>query len=280
MTTEHITLEMSFPDGEGSLTVGRDHPLVSVFRRAVHKGTYTGEWLLLAVRPALAEKPKLLGTVAWTQGERFLFFPGKPVEVHSTHPDKSLNGSILDHVTLELDEAMSRFAEHVAVLGRGSGESHGQTRRGTVHEGHLHPWFSLLLRSLEGYEALPAIFKFEFPIPHADVQRRVRAILGRGKRTATAFPVPESEGTHYYYQVDVWAGRGKGWQKEYADALPWPTLDGVVVGHRGEPVTRAAQIHELTADCGIITVFTRPSGSLQAAGLIHAAIQPAKTLGH
>jgi hypothetical protein len=241
----------------------------------VDTGTYTGEWLFLAVRPSPAEKPKLLGTVAWTPGERFLFFPGKPGEVHSTHPDKSLNGRVLDHVTLELDVGMSRFSEHIAVLGGAGRKSRGQTRRGSVHDGHLHPWFSLLLGSLDGYEALPAVFKFEFPVPRPDESRRAQAMMGRGKRTATAFPVPESEGPHYY-QLDVWAGRGQAWQRKYADALPWPTVDGVVSDHRGERVRRAAQFHELSDECGIITVLTRPSGSLQVAGLIHAAIQPAK----
>ncbi len=273
MTAEPITLEMTFADGEGILAVGRDHPLVSVFRRAVDTGGYTGEWLFLVARPAPAEKPKLLGTVAWTPGERFLFFPGKPREVHSTHPGKSPNGRVLDHLTLELDGTMSRFTEHVAVLGCGSGKSRGQVRRGRVHERYLHPWFSLLLRSLEGYEALPAVFTFEFPIPPTDLHRRLRAMMGTGKRTATAFPPLESAGTHYY-QLDVWAGRGTEWHKRYAGALPWSTVHGVVAGHCGELVTRTAQFHELAGDCGIITVLTRPSGTLQTAGLVHAAIQP------
>lgn len=273
MLTELMTLEMTFADGEGCLTVGHEHPLVSVFRRAVETGRPSGNWLFLVVRPSPAEKPKLLGTVAWTPGGRFLYFPGKHGEVASTHPNPSLNGGVLDHVTLELDETMSRYDEHVAVLKNVKGNSRGLRRKGVVHAGHLHPWFSLLLRNVEGYENLPKTFQFEFPVPSSDIQRRLWALIGVGKRSATTFPVPISKGPHYF-QMDVWAGRGDGWKAKRSDAIPWPTVTGVLDGHEGEQVERIAQIHELDDGAGIVTVLTRPSGSLRISGLIHAKIEP------
>jgi len=274
MTTEQFTLEMGFADGAGTQVVGQDHPLVSVFRRAVQSGKYTGQWMFLAVKSAPDAHPKLLGTIVWTPGGRFLFFHGRVGDVQSTHPDKSLNGKRLDHITLELAEDMQRFEEHVAVLPGGK-RSRGQVRCGPVHAGHLHPWFSLLLRDLDAYEPLPATFRFEFSIPLSDVSRRSRALMGSGKRTASAFPQPPT-GSAHYFQLDVWAGRGPKWSQKFADALPWPTLPGVVAGHCGEPVTRSGQLHDFTDDAGVITVLTRPSGSLELAGLMHTVIQPAQ----
>lgn len=273
VTIERTTLEMSFADGEGVLAVGPDHPLVSVFRRAAETGKYTGHWLYLIARPSRSAKPKLLGTVAWSPGSRFLFFPGKLGEVLSTHPDQSLNGRRIDHVTLELDAAMSSFDEHVAVLG--GTNTRGQRRRGKVHDGHLHPWFSLLLRSLDAYASLPAQFKLQMAIPSADVTRRCEAMMGTGTRTAMCFPDPKPEGT-YYYQLDVWAGRGDGWRKKYADTLPWPAFDGVIEDHRGELVDRSGQVHDVASDCGIAVVLSRPSGMPTVGGLVHAAIEPLK----
>jgi hypothetical protein len=269
--TEPLILTMNFQDGNGTLKVDLDHPLVTVFRRAVKTGKYTGDWLYLIVRPSAAEKPKLLGTVAWTpRGERFLFFPGKPVEVLSTHLDKSPNGNMLDHITLEFDETMSRYSEHIKILGCDTSKPQRHTRGGCVRVGELHPWFSLLLQNLNEHEDLPAIFKFEFDAPSSDISRLAEeAMFGRVRqRSATAFPAPESDGPHYF-QLDVWAGRGDGWKSKYADYIPWYLVKGRVDGHRGEIVTSAAQYHDFGDDCGILIALTRPSGSLTSGGIFH-----------
>ncbi|HKO51981.1 MAG TPA: hypothetical protein VJV79_29935 [Polyangiaceae bacterium] len=277
VASELITLEMNFADGIGISVVGENHPFVTVFRRASETGKHTGDWILLAVRPSPNAPPRLLGTLVWTPGARFLFFHGIPGQIQSTHPDKSLNGKPLDHITLELDPDMSRFEEHNAAL-TSDAASRGQARRGIVHPGHLHPWFGLLLRDLDAYETLPRSFKFEFPVPRTDVERRSRALLGRGRRTDTEFRVPTTPGPHYF-QVDVWAGRGPGWAKKYADALPWSDLPGVVAEYVDEPVQRAAQIHHFSDDCGLIVVLTRPRGVLEKAGLVHTVITPLNRAG-
>jgi hypothetical protein len=263
---------MTFADGTGTVLIGPEHPLVSVFRRAVRSGKHTGQWILLAVKDAPHAPPRFLGNVVWTPGGRFLFFHGLSGRVQSTHPDKTLNGKTLDHLTLELGEDMSRFEEHTAILPGGKG-SRGQFRRGVVHDNHMHPWFSLLLNDVSPYELLPATFRFEFSVPSSDVARRSAALIGTAKRTVCAFPVSTGEGPNYY-QLDVWAGRGEGWKHRHADALPWPTIPGVVDGHRGEQVARKGHCHELGDDCGIVTVLTRPSGVLRRPGVVHTTIEP------
>lgn len=272
MASERVTLEMSFQDGCGTLAVGQEHPLVAVFRRAVRTGTYSGSWVYLVVRPEASHRPKLLGTIAWTAGERFLYFPGYNGPAAPVQADDDLNGRNLDHATLELDRAASTFSEHIAALGD-QPRSRGRFRRGVVDSTRLHPWFSLLLSDLARYEDLPATFRFDLAMPASDVDRRCRAMMGRGQRTSTSFPAPRGVGPHYY-QLDVWAGRGEQWKERYADALPWPTIPGVVDDHLGEPCDRAAQRHEFDSDTGFVIVLTRPSGTLRTKGLLHAHVTP------
>lgn len=262
---------MNFEDGDGALTISLDHPLATAFRRAANKGGSTGSWLYLTYRPALDKPPKLFGTIVWTPGSRFLFFPGRRGEIRSTHKDASLNGKPLDHITLELDRAMLTADEHVAAIGEG--RNRGQRRKAKVHTGFLHPWFSLLFHDTLQYQALPAQFLLQLTAPKTDVQRRVVAMMGKGQRAyPAAFPSPGSTNSHYY-QVDVWAGRGSRWESKQADALPWRTTS-IVLGHQGEEVQAVRQIHRLSTDSGIVSVLSRPSGVLKIAGLVHPTITP------
>jgi len=271
MAFEPMTLEMGFEDGDGSIEVTLEHPLATPFRRAVSTGKYTGSWSYLIARPGPGLPSLLLGSVVWSPGKRFLYFPGRVGEVNSSRFDDEFNGRGLDHVTLELDTEMSRFDEHVAVLG--DGKSRGQRRKGRVHSGHMHPWFSILSTNLESYEPIPAELRMRFDAPLSDVQRRCVAMMGTGQRTSLCFPKAEGELPHYY-QLDVWAGRGAGWADKYADALPWPTVSGVVDKHRGEEVERVAGRHAFEESAGIVFVLTRPSGTLLKGGLVHAEIEP------
>lgn len=270
--TEPLRLEMQFPEGHGEQVAGPTDPLVAVFRRSIRAGNPTGDWMYLLARPSAQRRPKLLGTIAWTEGKRFLFFAGRHGEVKSTHPDKRLDGRDLDHVTLELSESMMQWSEHVATLGAGS--NRGQGRSGRVHAGHLHPWFSILVSDLDGYGDVPAKFAHEFDVPATDKNRRSLAIMGTGCRSALTFPSVDGDGDHYY-QLDVWAGRGAGWRDRYADALPWPSAKGVVSGHHGEPVPRSGSAHDLGDAQGVVVVLSRPSGTLRSAGLMHMEIGPA-----
>lgn len=275
VSTEPITLDLSFPEGDGTVTVGRDDPPVSVFRRVIDSGKPTGRWVILSVRPAEDEPPKVLGVFAKTPapGHRFLYFPGKPSEVRSDHPKASLNGLKVDHVTLELASDMSRSDEHVAVLGLPPGEkSRGHRRRGSVHPGLLHPWFSLLLRGFEDYRDLPARYRYTFEVPTADRGRRIRA-FGPGARTpALVFPAPPGDPS--YYQLDVWAGRGPAWRERRCLVLPWSTIPSVAEGPQHPPGLFHAHAHSFGDDFGIITLLSRPAGVLHKPCLVHGTVEP------
>jgi len=269
---EPTILEMTFADGAGELSLCEQDPLVAVFRRAIRTGSYSGSWLYLIARPSAGLPPKLLGTIAWTPGERLLYFPGFHGSVVTRSREDPLNGGFLDHVTLELDPTGSKFEEHIAILGERR-RTRGRARRGSVLPGHLHPWFSLLRSDLERYQDLPAKYRFQLVMPTADVARRCRAMMGTSMRTDVGFPDPSGDGPHYY-QVDVWAGRGEDWAQRYANALPWAITPGVVDDHRCENLTRVAQWHALAPGVGVIVVLTRPSGSLRVAGLLHPDVTP------
>lgn len=269
---ERCTLEVELDGGEGHLTVDRKHPLVTAFRRSVDEGTRTGTWLYLVAASSASRVPKLLGTVAWTVAGRLLFFPGNPGRVLSTHPDGSLNGCPIDHVTLEFDDTGRSFDEHVAVFRRRR-KSRGQGRRGRVHENTLHPWFSVLVNDLDGFQAIPASYSYSFEVPTPDVARRSRAMMGRGLLGRMSFPEP-TVSTRAYFQIDVWAGRGAGWEHHYAGALPWATHPDLLQGHLGETLTAARVVQRLGPDIGVVVVLTRPSGCVVKPGLLHAAIEP------
>lgn len=248
---------------------GPHDPLVAVFRRSIRLGNPSGCWMYLIVRSSPETRPKLLGTISWTEGGRFVYFPGTRSRVESTHQDGRLNGRELDHVTLEIDASRTRWVEHVVVLG--GGRNHGQSRRGELRGEPLHPWFSLLLPSLETYGDVPARFTHTFDVPTSDKNRRALAIMGGGmSRSALVFPpAPHRE---HFYQLDVWAGRGPGWTSRNPDALPWSSQSHAVENHRGEPVLRSASKHELGGDQGVAIVLTRPSGTLKMTGLVHMGI--------
>lgn len=267
-------MEMEFEDGVGTLKIDAGHPLMAAFRRTLQTGSPAGKWMLLIVRPSSNEAPRLLGSIAWTRGGRFLFFPGRIGECQSNHPDKRLNGRVLDHVTLELDSQMRRYSEHTAVMKEdGAPGARGQARRGAVLKDHLHPWFSLLISDIGRYELLPRVFTCKTEVPASDIVRRTHAMLSDGKRTVCSFPTPGQGGLHYY-QLDVWAGVGEDWSKRQAAAIPWPTCDGVVQGHMGEAVTTYKQVHVVDLQCGVVTVLSRPTGTLPRPGLVHASIGP------
>jgi len=139
-----MTLEFEFSDGTGDVQVDENYPLVTVFRKCIRTGKGTGSWMFLLAQEEDHESRTILGTLAHTPGKRILFFPGHAGEVLSDHARPVWNGRTLDHLTLELDnDAMSRWSEHVAVLGEAPNRGHEV--RGKVRPGFLHPWFSLLL---------------------------------------------------------------------------------------------------------------------------------------
>lgn len=214
--------------------------------------------------------------MAWTKGKRFVYFPGTSGRFQSINPSDSLDGESIDHITLELNETTSRFSEHVAVLGHTVAKTHGTLRTGRVHQGQLHPWFSLLLPDLDRYEKLPAHFRFDMLMPKSDSGRRTLAMMDRPHLHATYFPIPASEGPHYF-QLDVWAGRGEDWKEKSAAGLEYRNICNMVSEHSKESFDMTVFTHDFLDDCGIVVLLTRPSGVLLTAGLACPTTLPIET---
>lgn len=259
---------MGFTLGVGEKRLEELDPLAAVFRRSIRTGAPTGSWFYLVARPSKGMIPKVFGTLAVTQAKRLLFFPGRVGTIATVPKDDPLNGYLVDHVTLEMDAAMTGFKEHSSVLKEQ--RSRGRDRSGPIHDGIMHPWFSLLLPEVSEHIDLPSKFLLEINMPKSDIQRRAHAIMGQPVLINDCwFPAPRSSNPHYF-QIDVWAGRGNAWQTRHADVFPWPIMNDVVEGHLGEEVERKAQWKNLEPDIGVAIVLTRPSGTLRVRGLVHA----------
>lgn len=269
-----FTLEMKFPLGQGELDdVEETHPLVSPFKRAVNTGEETGSWLYLLANLPDGGAPLVIGTVVWTVGQRFLFFPGgKRKEVWSDPANQDLSGRSVDHLTLKLDSGMKSFDQHVTVLG--PGETHGRRQSGRICEGYMHPWFTLLLNDFFNYSLLPRVFRFKFEIPATDVDRRLKAMMGsEGHQCFT--PIPKAAGNALtFFQIDVWAARGKDWKTRSSCVLPLALKNELVEDAAiAEEFPEAKHQLTLHEEAGIVAIFSRPRGRLRMPFLLHARIK-------
>ncbi len=271
VTRKPFTLEMEFPLGQGDLDVEETHPLVSAFKRAVATGKETGSWLYLLASLPDGGAPLVIGTVVWTVAPRFLFFPGgKKRAVWSDQANQALSGRCLDHLALELDSGMKSFAEHVTVLGQD--KTHGRSWRGPIRDGYMHPWFTLLLNDFSNYSLLPRTLRFEFTIPARGAERRLRTMMGDGHQSFT--PIPKAEGNDLtFFQIDVWAARGKDWKTRSSCVLPLALEKELVEDAPiAQEVQQAKHRLALNEEAGIVAIFTRPRGTLRMSCLLHARI--------
>lgn len=268
---ELMTLEFEFPAGKGDVQVGENHPLVTVFRKSIRTGEGTGSWVFLLAKEDGHDSPTILGTLAYSPGKRILFFPGHSGEVFSDHARPVLNGRTLDHLTLELDDAMSRWSEHVAVLG--VAPNRGHEVRGRVRPGFLHPWFSLLLNDLGKYRQLPRRLRLAFEVPVTDRERRLPVMMGSGQSAApphlSALDRPDAG----YLQIDVWAGRGPGWKSLESCLLPLAgRVDFIEATPPDQTVKQYKQRLQLSDEAGVVVYYARPIGRPTRPGLWHARI--------
>ncbi len=268
---ELLTLEFVFPLGTGEIEVAQDHPLMSVFGKAIRTGKGTGTWLYLLARQPGEDAPTFLGTFARTPGRRLLFFPGRAREVMSDHAHGVLNGRVIEHLTLELSENMDSWSEHIAV--EGASPSRGHRASGKVRCGFMHPWFSLLLPNLDSYSRLPRKLLFRFNVPASDVVRRLPVMMDRGQQSAPPDLDVLGNANPGYYQIDVWAARGPDWHLREACVLPLACEKGLVeeAPDRQEALN-CRQTLKLSEDFGVIVFYTRPQGRPVRPGLWHARI--------
>lgn len=259
---EPLTLVTTFRFGSGTLEVTPEHPLLTPLRLAIIAGKPPGRWTWFAVQDVFIGVYKVIGSFVHSRGGRLLFFPGAEAVVVSGEQDKRFDGKRIDHMTLDPPDAKGRHRSHVAVFGIPE-KSRGIDYRTKPPEGLLVPWFTQVCDTLAGFETLPCELKVTFPPPRPDVERFGQDLLGGSG--FQSMPLP-SGASPSFFQLDVWAGRGRGWKAQGARPLAWAYKAELV----GDAPAESQQIQVVQLDLhfsdsvGLRLLCSRPGGKLRS----------------
>jgi hypothetical protein len=262
---EPLTLCATFSGGIGTLEVGPEHPLVSPWRVAIHKGRPPGQWFWFAVRNQLKGTSSVLGSFVHTPGDRLLYFPGGVVDIHAD--GKQLSRNRMDHLTLDPPTPKGRHNSHVALSEGSRGDKYGSR----PPHGHLQPWFSLLTPTIDNFTIMPAELRVSFPPPRPDVQSFARDLLkGPGLRVIPLAP----GGPHTFFQMDVWVGRVSDWQSQRVRPLSWAYKREIVsdAPSDSQRVDVIEQNVEFATSVGLRILCLRPRGRVAGAHILRPTV--------
>lgn len=265
MVQEPLTLVATFPFGSGTLEATPEHPLLTPLRLAIVAGKPPGRWAWFAVQEAFIGVFKLIGSFVHSPGDRLLFFPGAEVLVIPGKQDERFNEKRIDHLTLDPPDVKGRHKSHVAVFGIPGKDSRGINYSTKPPEGLLVPWFTLVSDTLAGFETLPSELRVTFPPPRPDVQSFGQELLGG--IGFQAMPLPTGVGPNFF-QLDVWAGRGREWKGLGARPLAWAYKAELVADAPAEhQQIQVVQLDiEFSDSVGLRVQCSRPGGRLRSSG--------------
>lgn len=259
---ETLTLVFQSPQGNGELEVPTDHPMVGGFRAAVERGAPPGKGAFLVVRDDDANDLRLFGMFVLSVNNRLLFFPASFGTIEVNGIGGRFDGRMLDHVTLDPPSPKGRHKSHIAVRGLPD-KSRGLSITSIPPVGHLVPWFSVLVPSLDVFPALPQKLLVRFPHPHPDPHQFAPLLEGMGH--LSSIPLPPFDSSPNFVQFDAWAGRWSGWKESKAKALAWAYKPDVVdaVPERQRIVSNQINL-EFTPTAGVRVILSRPAGALRS----------------
>ncbi len=256
------TIRLLFEGGRSEVEVGPDDPTATTFRRAIVEGKPTGSWSAI-VLSAPDGTPLFFGTFVRTQQGRILFCPAAQAVVGDAPADE-FRGVGVDHITLDNPVKPGRHRSHITF----HDNPHGIAATTFPVDGHLLPWFSLLMNGLTGLSVLPSVLKITFDPPRIDGSYP-QDLIGEFKGLVS-MPVPEEGPQPNFLQLDVWAGMTPSWRSEsLLDVMPWVFQDGVADEVPAEQQAKCLrQEVELAEDRGVVLVLSRVQGRLVGANRV------------
>jgi hypothetical protein len=251
------TLRITFDEGSGEVRGDEDHPLAAPFRRAMLYGAPTGALRTIVLHDG--ETPYLFGTAVATAGGRLLFCPAAEVVV--SHEPSVLVGRRIEHITLDPARRKGRHKSHIAFQDGRRGE--GWTT--FVHDGHLIPWFSVLMSELGADLTLPRTIDVAFPRKRIDGD--FAADLLGSSEAIVSVGLPSAEDNPSFLQFDFWAGMQESWRSLQSGVIPWAFVAAIAADvPQSQEVTPSRVAVEMEHGMGLVLVVTRIRGRLKGEG--------------